>query len=76
MSWVNDPGLEVPRDSEPRLGALRLLYEPYLTALSKHLELPLPRWLRPADARIDNWEAAPSQRGGPPPGGWEHFMEA
>ncbi len=67
-------GLSLSVESESRLGNLRSLYEPYLIALSRLLELPIPRWLRRADARLDNWEAAPWNQGGPPPGGWEHFM--
>ncbi len=68
--------LDLPRDAESRLTALRSLYEPYLTALSSHLELPLARWLRSENARLDNWEAAPWNRPGSSSGGWEHFMDA
>jgi hypothetical protein len=34
------------------------MYEPYVTALSQRLELPLPAWTRQSD-RPDNWESAP-----------------
>jgi Ion channel len=45
-------------DAHARLAELRLLYEPYVTALSLHLALPLPEWNRHS-SRPDNWEAAP-----------------
>ena len=41
-----------------RLGELRSMYEPYVAALSAHLALPLPTWVR-EDERLDNWQAAP-----------------
>jgi len=44
--------------ADSRFRELRLMYEPYLTALSEHLMLPLPGWFRGSD-RPDNWEAAP-----------------
>ena len=37
-----------------RLERTRALYEPYLNALSKRLELALPQWLEPESA-TDNW---------------------
>lgn len=45
-------------DARARFSELRLMYEPYLTALSEHLALSLPGWARRSD-RPDNWEAAP-----------------
>lgn len=59
-------------DSRARFSELRLMYEPYLTALSEHLALPLPGWSRSSE-RPDNWEAAPWKNlsSGPEPP--EHF---
>jgi ion channel len=45
-------------DARIRLARVRALYEPYVTALSRHLELPLPAWIRRSE-RPDNWESAP-----------------
>ncbi len=45
-------------DARIRLARVRAQYEPYVTALSRHLELPVPPWTRQSD-RPDNWEAAP-----------------
>jgi hypothetical protein len=39
---------------EERLGQMRALYEPYINALGKRLELGLPQWLAP-EAPTDNW---------------------
>jgi hypothetical protein len=41
-----------------QLAELRAMYEPYVTALAEHLELPLPAWNH-VDGRKDNWEGAP-----------------
>jgi hypothetical protein len=40
-----------------RLAEARRLYEPYVSALSRHLLQPLPAWVRAAPRR-DNWEAS------------------
>ena len=40
------------------LAHLRHLYEPYVTALSFLLLMPLPTWIPPPEAR-DNWERSP-----------------
>ena len=45
-------------DARARFSRLRLMYEPYVTALSEHLALPVPGWFRRSERR-DNWEAAP-----------------
>ena len=45
-------------DVRARLSELTVLYEPYVTALSAHLALPLPSWNRKTK-RHDNWQAAP-----------------
>lgn len=45
-------------EARDRFIALRLMYEPYVAALSDHLLLALPGWSRQSD-KPDNWEAAP-----------------
>ena len=59
-------------EARARFVELRMMYEPYLTALSEHLVLPVPGWSRHPEHR-DNWEAAPwkdfSAKAKPP----EHF---
>jgi hypothetical protein len=45
-------------DATGRLTELRLLYEPYLQALSRRLLMPLPPWLH-ADYKKDNWQGSP-----------------
>ena len=42
---------------EERLLQLRLMYEPYVSALSEWLMMPLPPWILPAEA-IDNWKTS------------------
>ena len=37
------------------LADLRASYEPYVNGLSRHLRMPLPKWL-PAEGAADNWE--------------------
>lgn len=44
-------------ETEQRLLELRLMYEPYLAALSEWLMMPLPPWILPPDA-IDNWKTS------------------
>jgi hypothetical protein len=43
------------------LAELRILYEPYLHALSRRLTLTLPRWIH-ADPKKDNWQSGPWDR--------------
>jgi hypothetical protein len=43
--------------AEKRLGELRLMYEPYVCALSEMLLMPLPPWILETDA-IDNWKTS------------------
>ena len=45
---------------EERLAEFRAAYEPYATALSEYLALPLSRWVAPEGA-LDNWQR--SRRG-------------
>jgi hypothetical protein len=48
--------------AEPeRLTELRVLYEPYLHALSRRLLMPLPPWIR-TDHKKDNWQGGPWDR--------------
>jgi hypothetical protein len=44
-------------ETEQRLLELRLMYEPYVSALSEWLLMPLPPWILPPDA-IDNWKTS------------------
>jgi len=44
-------------ETERRLLELRLMYEPYVAALSEWLMMPLPPWILPPDA-IDNWKTS------------------
>ena len=41
--------------AEEELTALRRLYEPYVSALSSYLLMPLPPWIPPEKKR-DNWQ--------------------
>jgi hypothetical protein len=45
-------------EAAERLAELRLLYEPYLQALSRRLLMPLPAWV-PTDHKKDNWQGSP-----------------
>jgi ion channel len=45
-------------NARARLAELRSKYELYLLALSRHLALPLPGWIRQSD-HPDNWQSAP-----------------
>jgi hypothetical protein len=44
-------------ETERRLLELRVMYEPYVSALSDWLMMPLPPWILPPDA-IDNWKTS------------------
>jgi hypothetical protein len=55
-----------------RLAELRSMYEPYAGALSVHLALPLPSWVRDSD-HVDNWQAAPWKVSPTPGDAPEHF---
>lgn len=44
-------------ETEQHLLELRLMYEPYVAALSEWLMMPLPPWILPPDA-IDNWKTS------------------
>ena len=49
--------LRADEGAEIRLDELRLMYEPYVCALSEMLLMPLPPWILGADA-IDNWKTS------------------
>lgn len=58
-------GLNLRTDAEAaeRLTDLRMMYEPYLHALSRHFNMPIPAWI-PSAGQIDNWQASAwSERG-------------
>jgi hypothetical protein len=48
-------------DAPERLAELRLLYEPYLHALSRSLLMTLPPWI-PDEHKKDNWQGGPWDR--------------
>jgi hypothetical protein len=56
LSTSFDP-IEDEADQFKRLASLRELYEPFITALSDHFCLFLPRFV-PAEARPDNWQTS------------------
>jgi hypothetical protein len=48
-------------DAPGRLAELRILYEPYLYALSRRLFMTLPPWVH-TDRKKDNWQSGPWDR--------------
>ncbi|MES1259716.1 MAG: potassium channel family protein [Gemmatimonadota bacterium] len=59
MTRLHGAGLTFEEgDVRGRLAELRAMYEPYVAALSSHLALQLPEWIR-SEAHPDNWEGAP-----------------
>ena len=52
-------GIQLPGgvEIEKRLSELRMMYEPYVFALSEWLMMPLPPWILPPNA-IDNWKTS------------------
>jgi hypothetical protein len=53
----NGASLKDGQEAELRLAELRLMYEPYVSALSERLMMPLPPWILGSDA-IDNWKTS------------------
>ncbi|HEY8187344.1 MAG TPA: potassium channel family protein [Pyrinomonadaceae bacterium] len=53
----NSAHLEDGAEAEEKLAQLRLMYEPYVSALSELLLMPLPPWILGEDA-IDNWKTS------------------
>jgi hypothetical protein len=54
---ANGTPLNDGADTETKLLELRLMYEPYVVALSEFLLMSLPPWILPAKA-IDNWKTS------------------
>jgi Ion channel len=48
-------------DASERLAELRILYEPYVHALSRRLLMTLPPWIH-TDRKKDNWQGGPWDR--------------
>lgn len=53
----NRMDLEIDDSIAERLTEFRLMYEPYVVALSELLLMPLPPWILPENA-IDNWKTS------------------
>ena len=53
----NSAHLDDGAGAEEKLTELRLMYEPYVSALSELLLMPLPPWILSEDA-IDNWKTS------------------
>jgi hypothetical protein len=56
---LSENGIILPagEDTEQRLCDLRMMYEPYVLALSEWLMMPMPPWILPPEA-IDNWKTS------------------
>jgi len=57
----NDGAKHAGADAPERLAELRILYEPYLHALSRRLLMTLPPWIH-TDRKKDNWQGGPWDR--------------
>ena len=51
------PRLAQEQIDAPELATLRITYEPYVTALSRYLLMPLPAWV-PAEPLADDWQTS------------------
>jgi hypothetical protein len=51
-----DDSLRTAPEVDVKLGRLRRMYEPYMTALAEYLMMPLPMWVSAEEAR-DNWQS-------------------
>jgi Ion channel len=56
--------LHDPQDAEARLAELRLIYEPFVTALADHLLINLPPWITETRT-VDDWQTS----------AWDHFAQ-
>lgn len=56
--------LHQPQDAEARLAEIRLIYEPFVTALADHLLINLPPWIA-ATRTVDDWQTS----------AWDHFAQ-
>lgn len=56
---LTDMGIQLHEEetAEQRLADLREQYEPYVIALAKRLQMPLPGWLA-EDATVDDWQTS------------------
>ncbi|HAF14429.1 MAG TPA: two pore domain potassium channel family protein [Blastocatellia bacterium] len=54
---ISSAHLRDGEDADLKLAELRLMYEPYVSALSEMLLMPLPPWILGSDA-IDNWKTS------------------
>ncbi len=56
-TFLEKAGFRLRRDEKSlaKLWTMRVLYEPYVHALSAYLLMPLPAWVPPDDAK-DNWQ--------------------
>lgn len=54
---ANGVNLRQGTEAEQHLHKLRMMYEPYVIALSEFLMMPLPPWILPPDS-IDNWKTS------------------
>jgi hypothetical protein len=55
--WLKEAGVPIEEGLEARvrMEELSSLYDPYVTALSEHLQMALPSWIPPEKARF-NWK--------------------
>ncbi len=53
-----------PEDAEARLAEIRLIYEPFVTALAQHLLVNIPPWIAPTRT-VDDWQTS----------AWDHFAQ-
>jgi len=49
--------LRESRTSEQKLSELRATYEPFVSALAKRIQVPLPPWIPPKDT-LDDWQTS------------------
>jgi Ion channel len=56
--------LRHPEDAEARLAEIRLIYEPFVTALANHLLVNLPPWIT-TTRTVDDWQTS----------AWDHFAQ-
>ena len=56
--------LRHPEDAEARLAEIRLIYEPFVNALSSHLLVTLPPWIT-TTRTVDDWQTS----------AWDHFAQ-
>ncbi|HEV8571559.1 MAG TPA: potassium channel family protein [Actinomycetota bacterium] len=57
IKLLGGAGVRLDPHAEERLSQFRGMYEPYVHALSRHLEMPLPPLLPPSEV-VDNWRTS------------------